>query len=176
MSANLDDRFVGPSEHDARDHTSIQAAVEIQNAGAPLPNSPHTKLNFPAGGVADAGGGVATISKTGPTGPQGPQGVPGPTGPTGPAGPGFTFEGPYQNSSVAAFPARSGSVVFTFGFTVKMYQVTVSRTPETGVFTSDLVYVTSVSKSGTQVTVNYTTVDYATNDGMLFNIGCTAAG
>lgn len=145
-----------------------------QNAGVPLGSGPFHTLNFPSGGAASPSPGVLDVpASAGPTGPTGP------TGPIGPAGPtGSTIglnEGPWQRSGlIFSFPSGSGSEVFSFPSTVRYFMVGFAYL-EGPRGNTDRVEITSASKSGTQVTANWTVNDTGGGADWDWRIGCNAA-
>lgn len=149
------------------------AVNEALSSGSPVAGGPFYRISFPAGGVTGAAG-VLTINSTGSPGPPGPPGPSGPTGSPGPPGPGFSSEGPSATTTVAASPTRSGSNAFGFGFQVKFYMANMSNDTPSSAY--DAIWITAVSKSGTQVTVNWQTDDGGTSDGISAVLCVSAAG
>lgn len=144
----------------------------IENGGVPIAGGPFHKVNFSAGAVAGAPGEVNVTVGSGPTGPAGPTGPQGSQGIQGPTGPGFSQEGPFKFSTSHA-GGTSGTDVFTFAFTVKMYMVCISTIDSVGGLSAQH-RITSASKSGTQVSVGFNTP--APGAGIAMIIGCTASG
>lgn len=149
----------------------IGTIAEVQNVGVELAGGPWHTIYLPSGGATSPGPGIVEIpASAGPPGPPGPAGG---TGPTGPPGVGFTTLGAWQQQTASTNPARSGSFVFNFGFTVRMYQVHLELESLSDL--SNGAYITAVTPSGTQVTVNWST-NYTGGAAVNFRVGCTAAG
>lgn len=152
--------------------------VEDSTLASPLTIPAHT-LRFSgalAGQITEPTPGVANIAVVGPVGPTGPGGSPGPTGPTGPTGPAGPVlnEGPWQqNGPIASAPTRTGSVNFNFGSTVRFPMANLSGV-QVIAGTGDSIRITSVTKSGTAITVNYTTSDPGGLTDLNVYIGCNA--